>query len=157
MLGYFENEAATREVFEDGYFRTGDYGRVEQEGDDQWVYITGRKKNLIIFKNGKNVYPEEIETDIKGVYGVNDVVVYAGESVSDPSREVIVAEIYPDADALAMHEITDAQHYFEEEIRKINQKNVSYKTVGKVKLRSEDFPRNTSRKITRFAIDKTIE
>ena len=158
MLGYFENEEATREVFtEDGYFRTGDYGRVEMEGDDQWVYITGRKKNLIIFKNGKNVYPEEIETDIQGVYGVSEVVVYAGESKSDPSREVIVAEIYPDTDALAMRSITDAQSYFEAEIKKINQKNVAFKFVGKVKLRDTEFPKNTSRKITRFAIDKTID
>jgi long-chain acyl-CoA synthetase len=107
--------------------------------------------------NGKNVYPEEIETDIQGVYGVSEVVVYAGESKSDPQKEVIVAEIYPDTDALALHEITDAQAYFESEIKKINQKNVSYKTVGKVKLRDTEFPKNTSKKITRFAIDKSID
>ena len=158
MLGYFRNEEATRAVLDDeGYFRTGDYGRVETEGNDQWIYITGRLKNLIIFSNGKNVYPEEIETDIQGVYGVNEVVVYAGESKSDPSKEVIVAEIYPDADALALHRITDAQAYFEEAIRKINQKNVSYKTVGKVKLRDTEFPKNTSKKIVRFEIDKSID
>ncbi len=158
MLGYFRNEEATKEVMtEDGYFRTGDYGRVETEGDDQWVYITGRKKNLIIFSNGKNVYPEEIETDIQGIYGVGEVVVYAGQSISDPKKEVIVAEIYPDTDALALHGITDAQAYFDAEVQKVNQKNVSYKTVGKVKLRDTEFPKNTSRKITRFAIDKTID
>lgn len=158
MLGYFRNEEATRAVLDDeGYFRTGDYGRVELEGNDQWIYITGRLKNLIIFSNGKNVYPEEIETDIQGVYGVNEVVVYAGESKSDPSKEVIVAEIYPDADALALHNITDAQTYFDEAIKKINQKNVSYKTVGKVKLRDTEFPKNTSKKIIRFAIDKSID
>ncbi|MBQ2249196.1 MAG: AMP-binding protein [Clostridia bacterium] len=158
MMGYYKNEEATREVFtEDGYFRTGDYGKVEMEGDDQWIYITGRLKNLIIFSNGKNVYPEEIETDIQGVYGVGEVVVYAGESKSDPSKEVIVAEIYPDAEALERHGITDAQTYFEGAIKKINEKNVSYKHVGKVKLRAEEFPKNTSRKITRFAIDKSID
>ena len=158
MLGYFRNEEATRAVLDDeGYFRTGDFGRVETEGEDQWIYITGRLKNLIIFSNGKNVYPEEIETDIQGVYGVNEVVVYAGESKSDPSKEVIVAEIYPDTDALALHNITDAQTYFEEAIKKINQKNVSYKTVGKVKLRDTEFPKNTSKKIIRFAIDKSID
>lgn len=158
MLGYYKNEEATREVLDaDGYFRTGDYGKVETEGDDQWIYITGRLKNLIIFSNGKNVYPEEIETDIQGVYGVNEVVVYAGESRSDPSKEVIVAEIYPDADALKLHHIEDAQTYFENAIKQINQKNVSYKTVGKVKLRDTEFPKNTSKKITRFAIDKSID
>lgn len=158
MLGYYKNEEATREVLDaDGYFRTGDYGKVETEGDDQWIYITGRLKNLIIFSNGKNVYPEEIETDIQGVYGVNEVVVYAGESRSDPSREVIVAEIYPDADALKLHNIENAQTYFENAVKEINQKNVSYKAVGAVKLRDVEFPKNTSRKITRFAIDKSID
>lgn len=158
MLGYFQNEEATRAVFdEEGYFRTGDYGKVVLDGNDQWIYITGRLKNLIIFSNGKNVYPEEIETDIQGVYGVNEVVVYAGESKSDPQKEVIVAEIYPDADALKLHDITDAQAYFEDAIQKINRKNVSYKFVGKVKLRDTEFPKNTSKKITRFNIDKSID
>ncbi len=158
MMGYYNDEAATRAVFtEDGYFRTGDYGKVIMEGDDQWIYITGRLKNLIIFSNGKNVYPEEIETDIQGVYGVNEVVVYAGESKSDPKKEVIVAEIYPDFDSLELHGISDAQKYFEDAVEKINQKNVSYKKVGKVKIRHEEFPKNTSKKITRFKIDKSID
>ena len=158
MIGYYNDEEATRLAFtEDGYFRTGDYGKVLMEGNDQWIYITGRLKNLIIFSNGKNVYPEEIETDIQGVYGVNEVVVYAGESKSDPQKEVIVAEIFPDFDALAMHEITDAQKYFDDAIIKINEKNVSYKKVGKVKIRHEEFPKNTSKKITRFKIDKSID
>ena len=158
MMGYYNNEEATREVFtEDGYFRTGDYGKVIMEGNDQWIYITGRLKNLIIFSNGKNVYPEEIETEIQGVYGVNEVVVYAGESKSDPSKEVIVAEIYPDFDALELHHIEDAQKYFDNEVEKINNRSVSYKKVGKVKIRHEEFPKNTSKKITRFKIDKSID
>ena len=158
MLGYYKEEEATRAVIdEEGFFRTGDYGKVELEGNDQWIYITGRLKNLIIFSNGKNVYPEEIETDIQGIYGVNEVVVYAGESKSDPSKEIIVAEIYPDLEGLASHGIEDVKRYFEDEVRKINQKNVSYKTVGMVRIREEEFPKNTSRKITRFAIDKSID
>ena len=159
MIGYYNNPEATAEVFDDeGYFRTGDLGRVEVDEDgNQWVFITGRKKNLIIFSNGKNVYPEEIETDIQGVYGVGEVVVYAGESKSNPELEVIVAEIYPDAEALERRGITDAQAYFDEAIKEINKKNVSYKKVGVVKIRTEEFPKNTSRKITRFAIDKTID
>ena len=158
MIGYYKNEEATRAAIdEEGYFHTGDYGKILTEGEDQWIYITGRLKNLIIFSNGKNVYPEELETDIQGVYGVSEVVVYAGESKSDPSKEVIVAEIYPDEDALKLHNITDPAAYFEEEIKKINRKNVSYKSIGKVKIRTEEFPKNTSRKITRFAIDKSID
>ena len=158
MLGYYGEEAATRAVIdEDGFFHTGDLGYVKVYGKDQWIYITGRSKNLIIFSNGKNVYPEEIETDVQGIYGVGEVVVYAGESKSDPSKEVIVAEIFPDFEALKLHNITDPEAYFNEEIKKVNAKNVSYKTVGKVKIRNEEFPKNTSRKITRFKIDKTID
>ena len=158
MLGYYKNEEATKEVFdEEGYFKTGDYGKVINEGDDQWIYITGRLKNLIIFSNGKNVYPEEIETDIQGVYGVSEVVVYAGESRKDPSKEIIVAEIYPDFDALKLHSVTDVQGYFESAVKEINSRNAPYKAVGKVKIRNEEFPKNTSRKIVRFKIDKTID
>ena len=160
MIGYYNDEEATRAVFdEEGYFHTGDYGKVELEGEDQWIYITGRLKNLIILSNGKNVYPEEIETDIQGVYGVGEVVVYAGESkdASDGSNpDIIVAEIFPDKDALELRGITDAQAHFEAAIKEINAKNVSYKRVDKVKLRDEEFPKNTSKKITRFKIDKTV-
>ncbi len=158
MLGYFHDEEATKAAIDaEGFFHTGDYGKVMMDGNDQWVYITGRLKNLIIFSNGKNVYPEEIETDIQGVYGVSEVVVYAGESKSDPTKEIIVAEIYPDAEALERHNITDAKKYFEDAVAEINKKNVSYKNVGYVKLRDTEFPKNTSKKITRFKIDKTID
>ena len=161
MLGYYKDEEATKAVFDDeGYFHTGDYGKVELEGNDQWIYITGRLKNLIILSNGKNVYPEEIETDIQGVYGVGEVVVYAGESKDgneDGSNpDIIVAEIFPDKEALELRGITDAQAHFEAAIKEINAKNVSYKRVDKVKLRDEEFPKNTSKKITRFKIDKTV-
>jgi long-chain acyl-CoA synthetase len=157
MLGYYKQPEATKAVIdEDGFFHTGDYGKVELEDGDQWIYITGRLKNLIILSNGKNVYPEEIETDIQGIYGVNEVVVYAGESKGDNTKEVIVAEIYPDLEGLASHGITDVDKYFSEEIKKVNAKNVSYKSVGLVKIRNTEFPKNTSKKITRFAIDKTI-
>ena len=158
MLGYFGDEEATRAVIdEEGYFHTGDLGRVELIDGDQWIYITGRSKNLIILSNGKNVYPEELETDIQGIYGVNEVVVYEGLSADMHSTDVIVAEIFPDFDALKLHNIEDAQKYFEDEIKKINAKNAPYKAIGRVKIRQEEFPKNTSRKITRFKLDKTID
>ena len=155
MMGYYKDPEATAAVFdEEGYFKTGDYGYVDDEG---WLYITGRMKNLIIFSNGKNVYPEEIETEISRVYGVNEVVVYAGESKSHPEREVIVAEIYPDAEALAGRGITDIKAYFNENMRVVNSRMAPYKAVGLVKIRNEEFIKNTSRKITRFNIDKSID
>ncbi len=155
MLGYYKDEEATAAVFDsEGFFHTGDYGRLDDEG---WIYITGRLKNLIIFSNGKNVYPEEIENKIQSIYGVSEVVVYAGTSRRDPSREVIVAEIYPDTEALALRGITDAQTYFKEKVAEVNKSMPSYKTVGHIKIRSSEFQKNTSRKITRFNIDKSID
>ncbi|MBR5234983.1 MAG: AMP-binding protein, partial [Bacteroidaceae bacterium] len=155
MLGYYNNPEATAEVFDkDGFFHTGDYGKLDEEG---WIYITGRKKNLIILSNGKNVYPEEIEADLQKVEGVSEVVVYAGESRVQKHKDTIVAEIFPDADFLADKGISDAQRYFEEQVKLINAKMPPYKAVKRVKLRDVEFQKNTSRKITRFNIDKTID
>ena len=155
MMGYYKDPEATAEVFdEEGYFKTGDYGYVDEEG---WIYITGRMKNLIIFSNGKNVYPEEIEMEISRVRGVNEVVVYAGESKKHPEKEVIVAEIYPDKDMLAADGVTDLKKYFNDQMKIVNSRMVGYKAVGLVKIRNEEFIKNTSRKITRFNIDKNID
>ncbi|MBQ9079677.1 MAG: AMP-binding protein [Clostridia bacterium] len=158
MLGYYKDEEATAAVFdEEGYFRTGDIGKMDEDG---WLYITGRLKNLIILSNGKNVYPEEIETEMSRIYGVNEVVVYAGESRADSGREVIVAEIYPDYDGLAGRGIEgdDAiKKYFDDKVREANGNMAPYKAVGLVKIRKTEFVKNTSRKITRFNIDKSID
>ena len=155
MLGYYNNPEATAEVFDkDGFFHTGDYGKLDEEG---WIYITGRKKNLIILSNGKNVYPEEIEADLQKVEGVNEVVVYAGESRVQKDKIIIVAEIFPDADLLKDKGITDMQKYFEDQVKTLNAKMPSYKAVKCVELRDVEFQKNTSRKITRFSIDKTID
>ena len=155
MLGYYNNPEATAEVFDkDGFFHTGDYGKLDDEG---WIYITGRKKNLIILSNGKNVYPEEIEADLQKVEGVNEVVVYAGESKVQKDKITIVAEIFPDAELLADKGVGDLQAYFEDQVRILNSRMAPYKAVKRVKLRDVEFQKNTSRKITRFSIDKTID
>jgi long-chain acyl-CoA synthetase len=155
MLGYYKDPEATAAAFdEEGYFKTGDYGRLDEEG---WIYITGRKKNLIILSNGKNVYPEEIETEISRIFGISEVIVYAGESKTQKNKEVIVAEIFPDFDALKSRGIDDIEQYFNSEIKKVNRRMVSYKSVKMVKIRYEEFKKNTSRKILRFTIDKRID
>lgn len=155
MLGYYNNPEATAEVFDkDGFFHTGDYGKLDEEG---WIYITGRKKNLIILSNGKNVYPEEIEADLQKVEAVSEVVVYAGESRVQKDKITIVAEIFPDADLLAHMGVNNAQEYFENQVKALNAKMPPYKAVKCVKLRDTEFQKNTSRKITRFNIDKTID
>ena len=155
MLGYYNNPEATAEVFDkDGFFHTGDYGKLDEEG---WIYITGRKKNLIILSNGKNVYPEEIEADLQKVEGVSEVIVYAGESRVQKDKITIVAEIFPDADLLAHMGVNNAQEYFENQVKALNAKMPPYKAVKCVKIRDTEFQKNTSRKITRFNIDKTID
>ncbi len=154
MMGYFKDEEATKAVFdEEGFFRTGDWGKLDDEG---WLYITGRIKNIIILSNGKNVYPEEIEFEIQAIPGVNEVVVYAGEAKNEQT-DLIVAEIYPDAETLERHGIKDPQAYFEAEIKKINARSAPYKKVSVVKLRDTEFEKNTSRKILRFRINKSVE
>lgn len=155
MLGYYKDPEATAAAFdEEGFFKTGDYGKLDDEG---WLYITGRLKNMIVLSNGKNVYPEEIESEISRIYGVSEVIVYAGESKAQKSKEVIVAEIFPDFEALKLKGIDDAQAYFNEEIKKVNSRMVSYKAVKMVKVRNEEFKKNTSRKILRFEINKNID
>ena len=155
MQGYFENEEATREAFDsEGYFRTGDLGRLDDEG---WLYITGRSKNLIILSNGKNVYPEELECEISRIYGTSEAVVYEGESKKANSLDLIVAEIFPDTEALDARGITDFNKYFTEEVEKINARVAPYKKIGLVKLRDTEFPKTTTRKITRFKLDRTVD
>lgn len=155
MLGYYKDPEATAAVFdEEGYFMTGDYGKLDEDG---WLYITGRLKNLIILSNGKNVYPEEIENEISGIYGVSEVVVYEGESKSQKDKGVIVAEIFPDFEALKLKGIDDPQSYFESEIKKVNSRMAPYKAVKMVKIRNEEFAKNNSKKILRFTINKSID
>ena len=155
MIGYYKNPEATAAAFdEEGYFKTGDFGKLDEEG---WIYITGRLKNLIILSNGKNVYPEEIETEITRIYGVNEVVVYEGLNSDGSSKDCIVAEIYPDFDGLKAHGIEDPYKYFKENINDINQNAAPYKRVQIVKIRNEEFEKNTSKKIVRFKINRIIE
>ncbi len=154
MLGYYKDPEATSEAFIRGYFRTGDYGKLRR---DNVLYITGRKKNLIILSNGKNVYPEEIENELVAVPGITDIIIYEGQSRRGISHNAIVAEIYPDKDYLEKNEIEDAEKYFKKYIDAYNKDAVPYKKIGVIKVRDEEFPKNTLRKIMRFKLDTTID
>ena len=155
MLGYFKDEDATRDAFdEEGYFKTGDYGKF-CKGDT--LAITGRKKNLIILSNGQNVYPEEIESELVSVPGVIDIIVYEGQSKRGMEHNAIVAEIYPDKDFMEKNGIEDAKAYFEKFVDTYNRGAVPYKKIGVVKVRDEEFPKNTLRKILRFKLDMSID
>ena len=154
MLGYYNNRQATAEAFKDGYFRTGDYGKISKRGT---IAITGRKKNLIILSNGKNVYPEEIENELVATPGLVDIIVYEGQSKRGLEHNAIVAEIYPDKEFFEKAEITDINAYFKPFIDDFNKKTVPYKKIAVVKIRDEEFPKNTLRKIQRFKLDMTID
>ena len=155
MLGYYKNEEATAEAFDnDGYFLTGDYGKI---GKDGGLYITGRKKNLIILSNGKNVYPEEIENELIAVPGVLDIIVYEGQSKRGLEYNAIVAEVYPDYDFVAKNGIEDVKAYLLPFVNEYNRTAVPYKKIAILKVRTEEFPKNTLRKIMRFKLDMSID
>ena len=155
MLGYYKDEEATADaITEDGYFRTGDYGKLGKKGE---IYITGRKKNLIILSNGKNVYPEEIESEFIAVPGVIDIVVYEGQSKRGLMYNTIVAEVFPDKDYIEKNNVTDIHAHLKKYVDEYNLTAVPYKKIGILKVRTEEFPKNTLRKIMRFKIDMTIE
>jgi long-chain acyl-CoA synthetase len=155
MLGYYKEPEATMEAFDrEGYFRTGDFGKLSEEGA---LFITGRLKNLIILSNGKNVYPEEIEKVFNPIPGVQDAVVYEGKSKRGSEFNTIVLEVFPDAEYCQANNIGDVRVYLQKFVDDYNRTAVSYKKVGLLKIRKEDFPKNTLRKIQRFKMDRTID
>ena len=158
MLGYYKDEKTTREAFdEEGFFKTGDYGKVERIKNTDVLFITGRKKNLIILSNGKNVYPEEIENELMSTPGLLEIIVYEGKSRRGDMYNAIVAEIYPDYDFMKKNGIADVQKYFQEYVDKYNKTAVPYKKIAVLKVREEEFPKNTLRKILRFKLDMSID
>ncbi len=154
MMGYYKQPEATAEAFdEEGYFCTGDYGRL----DDGILTITGRLKNLIILSNGKNVYPEEIETELCATGGILEIIVYEGQSKRGAAHNAIVAEIYPDNEYVKANGIEDVTAYLKAKIDDYNRTATPYKKIGLLKVRKEEFPKNTLRKIKRFELDRTIK
>lgn len=134
MKGYYKNQAATQEVFEDGWFKTGDLGRLEH---DNFLYITGRKKNLIILPNGENVSPEELEQRIMRISYVKEVVVAEKDGL-------IRAEVFLDNEMEPK-----AEEKIEEDITVLNKMLPNYKRIAKVVVREREFEKTTTRKIKR--------
>ena len=134
MVGYYKDQEATDEVIQDGWYSTGDLGTIDEDG---FVFLTGRKKNLIILSNGENISPEELEGDLQMDPGVNEVLVYDEDSK-------IIAEIYPE------EEYKGNQEYFDELLKKVNEGRPVYKQIASIRLRDEEFIKNTSKKIVRY-------
>ena len=152
MLGYFKNEEQTKEVLsEDGWFRTGDYGCFDKKG---FLYITGRKKNIIISSDGKNIFPEEIEEYLENLDLVSEVAVVGRTSEKTHDIE-IVALVYPEEEECkkAGLETKEAIHSaISAEITEINKKLATYKHINKLEIRDEPFEKTTTRKIKRNTI-----
>ncbi len=160
MLGYFNNPEATAEVLTDGWYHTGDLGRVENDGT---LWICGRVKNLIVTANGKNVYPEEVENELLNSPYIAEIMVY-GHKV-DGTAEEVYAMIYPDFDALDdLAKEQDRQSFDLREIETVIRQEVltycknlaDYKRIKKFTLREDEFPKTTTRKIRRFIVEADI-
>lgn len=151
MLGYYNMPQATAEVLKDGWFYTGDLGYIDSEG---YAYITGRKKNVIITKNGKNVYPEELEYYLSNIPYVLESFVYDKES-EDGLDTVIVASIRIDEEEVAQclgEGYTDdmVEELLWKEVDEINDTSPYFKKIKRIVLRKTEFEKNTSKKIKRF-------
>lgn len=143
--GYLHDEKATAEVLYDGWFHTGDLGIIDEAG---FVTITGRKKNLIILDNGKNVSPEEVEALLQSrIPEIKEVQVYESE-------QSIIAEIFytPEEDKFVSKET--ALEWFNEAVIKVNKTQPRYKQIHKVVLRDEPFPKTSTQKIIRKRAEK---
>ena len=136
MQGYYNDPEATAAAMTDGWFNTGDIGTIDADG---FLYITGRKKNLIILENGKNVYPEELEALIGQIEYVTEVLVYEDGGL-------ITAEIYTEE-----QENKDAaKDAIKKDVQNLNKTLAQYKQIRKIKFRAVEFEKTTTKKIKRF-------
>lgn len=148
MLGYYNNPEATKEVFtDDGWFRTGDIGYIDNDG---YIFITGRKKNVIILSNGKNVYPEEIEEKLSSEY-VKEIVVI-GRRDDEGNETEIVAVVYPNFEAFENLSADELKSKTKEALDALNAELPSFKQVSKIEFRDCEFEKTTTKKIKRYLV-----
>ena len=160
MMGYYNMPEETAKVIKDGWFHTGDLGYVD---DEDFIYITGRKKNVIITANGKNVFPEELEYYLGRSTMVSESMVWAQEDESGQDT-VIVATIKPDMEeveaAIGKEAAADAEQVEKllwAEVDKINENLPFFKKIKKITVRREEFENTTGKKIKRFVESNKAE
>ena len=156
MLGYYDNEEATKETVDsEGWLHTGDLAKIDKDG---YIFISGRKKFVIVLKNGKNIYPEELETLVNKIEGIKESFVY-GKPEDDGDYKIcakivydkdIVKEIYKTEDEKELKEI------IWQEIKKINKTMPAYKYIREISLTQKELIKTTTQKVKRFEEMKTV-
>lgn len=150
MSGYYENKEATDAAIRDGWFYTGDMGFLDSDG---FIHITGRMKNVIVTKNGKNVYPEEIETLLNRSDYIKESLVYGTDGKDDV---IVCAQIVPDKEKIEedirnnVISENDINSIISSEVKRINKELVTYKYVKEFTLRDTEFEKTTTKKIKRY-------
>src|SRR6202167_5507698 len=154
MKGYWKRPEATAEVLRDGWLYTGDLGYFDSGGN---LFITGRRKEVIVLANGKNVYPEEIEAHYLQAQYVNEICVMALEGhPGDPMSEHLHAIIVPNFELLRERKIVNTKEEIRTEIEALSHKIASTKRIGSYDIWQEELPRTTTRKLKRFQIEKKV-
>ncbi|MFQ9297545.1 MAG: AMP-binding protein [Clostridia bacterium] len=159
MLGYYQNEEATKKAIVDGWFYTGDLARIDEEG---YIFICGRKKNVIVLKNGKNIYPEEMENLINKIEGVEESFIYGKQLSSDKENIKIYAKIVYDEKVVKnAYKVQSKEEIHKEianKIREINSLMPKYKAIRGFSLTKEPLIKTTTNKLKRQQnLEKILE
>jgi len=155
MKGYWNRPDATAEVLKDGWLYTGDLGYLDAGNN---LFITGRKKDVIILSNGKNIYPEEVETHyLKSPY-IKELCVMGLEGwPGDPTADRLHAVLVPNFEVLKQRKIANAKEVIRFDIENLSTQLPSTKRIGSYEIWQEDLPRTTTRKLKRFEIAKKVK
>lgn len=158
MLGYYDNEEATKEVLKDGWFCTGDLAKIDEEG---YIYICGRKKSVIVLKNGKNIFPEEMENLVNKIEGVKESFVFGKQQSEDKDDIKINIKLVFDREVVEeFYKVkTDDEIYkvLSNQIKEINKVMPSYKAIRGVLITEKELIKTTTNKIKRQANLDAIE